>query len=267
MLVEPMSEIAWRTHGSGPPLLLLNGYAATGDDWDPTLIEGLAAAHTVVCPDNRGTGDSALGSEELTVAAMAEDAAGVLDELGVARAAVAGWSMGGFIAQQLAASHPERVGALVLMATDPGGPGAALAAPREAALLVDRGGSPREQATRLIGLLFPEPFAAAVDAEFGALVAAARAALDPATLDAQEAAMAHWHASPAEERLAAIAAPTLVLAGAEDVVIPAANAPLLAAAIAGARLVEPFADCGHGFLAQRPAEVAETIGGFLREAD
>ena len=50
--------IAWRRLGEGPPLLLVNGYAATKDDWDPTFLGGLAEKSTVICPDNRGVGQS-----------------------------------------------------------------------------------------------------------------------------------------------------------------------------------------------------------------
>ncbi len=257
-----MPHIRWQVQGAGSPLLLVNGYAATGGDWDPALLAGLCREHAVICPDNRGMGGSALGEPPLTVARMAEDLVGVLDALGLERAAVAGWSMGGFLAQQLAAAHPGRVSALVLMATDPGGPGAVRADPEVTARLFDHGGTPRQQASRLISLLFPEPVAAEVDAEFGDLVAGARAALSEEALFAQEAAIGDWYEQPGEERPAAIAAPTLVMAGALDVVIPPANSAALAAAIEGARL-ETFAAAGHGFIAQEAPRVVEALGGFL----
>src|SRR5689334_8602891 len=113
------TALACHEHGSGPPLLLVNGYAATGTDWDPMLLGKLARGHTVICPDNRGTGGTPLGGGAVSVAAMADDLAALLDRLGHERCAVAGWSMGGFAAQELAARHPERVSSLVLMATDP----------------------------------------------------------------------------------------------------------------------------------------------------
>ncbi len=258
-------RIAWREHGSGPPLLIVNGYAATGADWDPMLLGKLARRHTVICPDNRGLGRSDLGAGPLTVKRMAEDALRVVDALGLERAAVAGWSMGGFVAQQLAASHPDRVERLVLLATDPGGPGAKLGAPAQMARLFDHGGTPREQASRLISLLFPPPVAERVDAQFGAAVASARAALSEVALADQEAAMAKWYEEPAESRLAAIVAPTLVMAGELDVVIPPANSRALAGAIGAARL-ETYAGAGHGFIAQDAPAVAGAIADFLARA-
>ena len=102
----PTGSIAWRRLGSGPPLLLINGYAATKDDWDPGFLAALARSATVVCPDNRGVGESDPEPGELSVGSMAADMAALLDDLGWETADVAGWSMGGFVAQQLAADVP-----------------------------------------------------------------------------------------------------------------------------------------------------------------
>ncbi len=259
-------HLAWRALGSGPPLLLVNGYAATAADWDPTFLGLLAADWRVICPDNRGLGGSDLGSDELTIAGMAADLEALLDGLEIERAAVAAWSMGGFVAQRLAQRAPARVESLALIATDPGGPEAVLAEPEAWAQLTDRSGSPREQASRLIGLLFPPALAPAIDAEFGELVAAGRAALPAATLDAQEAAMVGWHRDggggwdAGSGDAAAGPPPTLVVHGAEDRVIPAANAELLAARWPGAR-VEVVAAAAHAVMAQEPARVAAAIIG------
>ncbi len=261
-----MPEIAWQSRGGGPPLVMVNGYAASGSEWDPTLIGELAREFTVICPDNRGTGRSAPIECPLSIGSMAADLLAVLDRLGTGRVALLGWSMGGFIAQELAARAPGRISALVLLASDGGGSGAILACPAVTARLFDHSGSAREQASRLIELLFPPSLASEIDARFGELVAAARAALPAGTLEAQERAMAAWHEAASESRLAAITAPTLVMSGEEDVVIPAANAPLLAAAIAGAKL-RSFAGAGHGFIAQEAPSVAAAIREFLAEAD
>jgi pimeloyl-ACP methyl ester carboxylesterase len=111
-------EIAWARHGEGPPLLLINGYAATGADWDPMFLAALAARFSVICPDNRGTGGSDLGVGEMTVARLAADCIALLDALEVDRVTVVGWSMGGFVAQELVAAGPDRVGELVLLAQE-----------------------------------------------------------------------------------------------------------------------------------------------------
>jgi len=249
--------LASKTVGSGSPLLLVNGYAATGADWDPTFIELLAAEHEVICPDNRGLGGSARGDGELTVDSMAADLEALLDELEVERAVVAGWSMGGFVAQRLARRSPERVAALALIATDPGGPDAIAAAPEVWCQLTDRSGTPREQASRLIPLLFPPAMAPLIDEAFGDLIAAGRAAMAPQTLGAQELAMLGWHRDGVGEPDGPVP-PTVVIHGDGDVVIPAANAELLAARWPGAR-VELIPGAAHAVMAQEAKRVAAAI--------
>ncbi len=251
-------RLAWRRVGEGPPLLLVNGYAATGADWDPTFLSVLAQSFEVICPDNRGVGESELGEGELTIDGMAADLEALLDAVGIERLPVVGWSMGGFAAQRLAGRAPERVAALALLATDPGAPDSVDADPQAWARLTDHSGSGREQASRLISLLFPPPLAADIDREFGEVVAAARSQLSPATLLAQEAAMEAWHREPPARLETAAVPPTLILHGELDQVIPAANAKPLAARWPGAR-VELFPGCGHALMAQEPQRIAGLV--------
>ncbi len=253
--------LACRSLGEGPPLLLVNGYAATGADWDPTFLAGLAQRFELICPDNRGVGESDLGEPAgLTVAAMAADLEALLDARGIERLPVVGWSMGGFVAQRLAQRSPGRVAGLGLLATDPGGPESTPGEPRVWSELTDASGTPREQASRLIALLFPPSLAAEIDAQFGDDVAAARERLSPTALRAQEGAMAAWHAEP-QPAPAADPPPTLVLHGVEDRVIPAVNAaPLAVRWNAETRL---FPGAGHGLMAQEPEALATLLAGFL----
>jgi 3-oxoadipate enol-lactonase len=244
------------------PLLLINGYAATSADWDPTFLAELGRTHRVICPDNRGLGGSELGPVVLTIDGMAADLEALLDELRIETVAVVGWSMGGFIAQRLTERAPARVATLALIATDPGGPGAVPTEPAAWSQLIDHGGTPREQATRLLSLLFPAPLAAEIDARFGEVVAAARAHLPVAVLSAQEAAMEAWHREERPRPGVREGPPTLVVHGGEDVVIPAANAGLLSARWRAATPLI-FAACGHAVMAQEPRRVAAAIRDFF----
>lgn len=251
-------RLAWRTLGEGPPLLLVNGYAATGEDWDPTFLAGLAESFEVICPDNRGVGGSDLGDTDLTVDGMAGDLEALLDAVGAQRLPVVAWSMGGFVAQRLTVRAPARVAALVLLGTDPGAPDSTDADPEVWARLTDHSGSDREQATRLISLLFPPPLAAQIDSEFGEVVAAARANLSPAALRAQEAAMDAWHHEPLPRRELMDLPRVLIAHGELDEVIPPANAKTLAAIWPGAE-VHLFPECAHGLMAQEPERLAALI--------
>ncbi|HVS99425.1 MAG TPA: alpha/beta hydrolase [Solirubrobacterales bacterium] len=258
--VRPGSRVAWRAVGDGPPLLLLNGYAATGADWDPAFLGLLAGRHRVICPDNAGLGDSVLADDQEVggVAGMTADAIALLDALGIERAAVVGWSMGGFVAQSLLRAAPDRVAALGLISTDTGGPDCVDADPAVGRRLIDHSGSPREQATRLLSLLFPPDLAAEADERFGEIVAAARAVLPERILFMQEEVLAAWHERPDSLPVAAPGVPTAVVHGGRDTVIPAANAEVLARFHPGAK-VDLRAACAHAPMAQEPTAVAEAI--------
>jgi pimeloyl-ACP methyl ester carboxylesterase len=256
-------RLAWRDLGDGPPLLLVNGYAASSADWDPAMLAALARSFTLICPDNRGMGESELGDpNELTIDAMARDFERLLDALALEHVALVGWSMGGFIVQRVALRSPSRFSAVVLLASAPAGPGAVPTEPRLWELLTDHSGTPREQATRLIALLFPPDVAPEIDRQFGDIVAAARAQLSPLALAAQERALRAWQ-TERPPALAGDVPPMLALCGDEDVVIPPQNSDALAALWPGGR-VEHLAGGGHAFMAQEPARVARLITAFLK---
>lgn len=241
---------------------MLNGFAATKDDWDPTLLAALGESSELVRADHRGVGGSPGFDGSFSIEDLALDAAGLIEALGLGRPAVLGWSMGGFVALALALARPDLVGRLILLSTSPGGGAATRAAPEVRDRLHDFSGTPAEQASRLISLLFGPARAAEMEAEFGEIVAAARAEFPVEVAAAQWEAMEAWEENGAGDRLDQIACPTLVATGTEDVVIPAANALTLATAIPGAWLAR-FPHSGHAFVADHPRSLAKLIGAFL----
>ena len=261
-LVEsgPGRTITWRVVGDGPPLLLVNGYAATGADWDPVFLGALAAHFRVICPDNAGLGSSKLADGVALggVEGMTGDLLALLDSIELERVAVVGWSMGGFVAQSLARQAPERVSTLGLISTHTGGADCVDAAPGVFQRLIDHSGTPREQATRLISLLFPPDRAAEADARFGDLVAAARAVLPEPVLFMQEEALVEWHGRPRALSVLDPAVPTAVVHGGSDTVVPPGNAEVLARFHPGAT-VTILPECAHAPMAQEPEAVAEAI--------
>ncbi|HKZ13241.1 MAG TPA: alpha/beta hydrolase [Solirubrobacterales bacterium] len=258
--VRPGRTIAWTAVGDGPPLLLVNGYAATGADWDPSFLGLLAARHRVICPDNAGLGNSELSDDEVVGGAegMAADMVALLDALEIERTAVAGWSMGGFVAQSLARREPGRVSALGLIATHTGGPDCVNGEPQVARELVDHSGTPREQASRLISLLFSPEVAPEFDQRFGEIVAAARAALPERVLFMQEETLGSWHGRPEPLPVLDPPVPTAIVHGGVDTVVPPGNAEVLARVHPGST-VEIRPACAHAVMAQEPEPVAEAI--------
>jgi len=258
-------RLAWRCVGEGRPLLLITGYSGAAAGWDPQFLAALGRSFEVICPDNRGMGNSQLGElrESLTIEAMATDVEALLDAREIERLPVAGWSMGGFIAQALAIQAPARVEALVLLATNPGGDAAVPGDPVAFERLTDHSGTPREQATRLIELVFPANVAAEMNQRIGDVVAADRAALSPATLAAQRAAIGTWSVRGLA-RPDAGSPPVLAVCGSEDAVIRPENTDRLAARWPNCR-AERFEGDGHALQAQEPERLAALITSFLGE--
>lgn len=256
------AKLACRRIGIGQPLVILNGFAATSSDWDPSFIDVLASSHELILIDNRGIGCSTDNGRPFDIDQLADDAARVIEMLGIDCVNVLGWSMGGFVAQALALQHPDRINKLILLSTDPGGANADLASAEVWSKLIDMSGTPHEQARRLLLLLFPRAVAESIFREFGDIVAAARARLSTDLVDRQVAAMNAWHRTGIGNRVREISVPVLVATGSADIVIPPSNALRLVNAIRGAWLAQ-FNGGGHAFIAQYPRPLAELINNFL----
>ena len=256
------AQIAYRRVGSGPRLLVLNGFAAAIADWDPSFIDRLASSNELILLDHRGMGGSTDDGRPFDIAQLADDAAHAMKTLSFHRTSVLGWSMGGFVAQTLALQRPDRVNKLVLLSTDPGGIDADLASAPVWSQLIDTSGTPHEQARRLLFLLFPCELAESFYREFGDIVAAARARLSADLVNRQAAAIDRWHRNGVANRLRKIGAPALIAAGTEDIMIPPSNALKLVNAIPSAWLAQ-FPRGGHAFMAQYPRPLADLINSFL----
>ena len=116
----PSGTLAYELSGAGDPLVLVAGTGYPGATWPPAVVQALAARHTVLTFDHRGTGGTPPGRERYSTRGFATDAVDLLDALGLPAAHVVGHSMGGRVAQWMALDHPERVRSLVLAATGPG---------------------------------------------------------------------------------------------------------------------------------------------------
>ncbi|HEX8970480.1 alpha/beta hydrolase [Oryzihumus sp.] len=235
----------------GPALLLLQGQA-NSHRWWTGLREAFEADHRVITMDYRGTGGSRGPAAAWSTASFADDAAHVLDALGVASASLYGTSMGGRVAQVLAGTRPQLVDRLVLACTSPGGRHA-----RERSTDVRRQlAVPDADRRRALHRLFYTD-AWPHSPEDSHLLG------DP-TMTADEA-RAHLHASArhdAWEVLPRVTAPTLVLHGTDDLMVPADNAALIASRIAGAT-VHLHPGGRHGFFEEHADEVVPLVRAFL----
>jgi 3-oxoadipate enol-lactonase len=249
-------RIAWEERGDGAPLLLIQGLGYGRWSWEP-LVPGLAERYRVLWFDNRGIGDSDKPDGPYTARLMAEDARQVLDEAGVERAHVLGASLGGMIAQELAAGTPERVDKLVLCCTTPGGaatvpmPEVTVRLFAEAATL-----APEVALRRFV----ENALAADASAELIQELYERRVANppDPAGWQAQAAAGLTFEGVDG-----AITAPTLIVTGTEDNVVDPHNSDVLAERIPGAE-VQRIDGTGHLFFWEQPDACVRIISEFLQ---
>lgn len=255
------THLYWESTGAGAPVLLVMGLGMSATGWWRT-VPVLAERFRVLAFDNRGVGRSGRPAAE-TVTQMADDAVAVLDHAGERSAHVYGISLGGMVAQEIALRHRERVRALVLGATTPGGPRAVPADDATLAFFRRRAEMPAEEA---VWASVPYNYAPATWRRHGQRIAEdisqrLRFPIEPEPYKAQlEAALGH----DAFDRLGALDVPTLIVHGAQDRMVNPANASLLARAIPHARLLL-LPDAGHLYPTDAP-EVDATIAEFLSAA-
>ncbi|MCU1672946.1 MAG: Lipase/esterase [Frankiales bacterium] len=253
------ARIAWFEDGpaDAPPLLLVMGLAYPAAMWF-RLVPALAGRYRVLRVDNRGAGETGdVPGAPYTVDTMAADCLAVLDAAGAQQAHVVGISMGGLIAQEIALSAPDRVLSLCLTATHPGIANAVLN-PEAMAVLMKRGEmTPEEAAATSI----PFNYAPATPRERIEEDWAVRFPLAASNEGymAQAVGSSQWNGY---DRIDAIAAPTLVLHGELDALVPPANGTLIAERIPGAELVL-VPDANHVLMTDQPERVAEVLLDWL----
>ena len=252
-----LGAVAYRTIGSGPPLVLITGFSGTMEGWDRRLVDALAEHHRVVLLDNAGIGETA-ALPKLTVDAMADQTSALLAALGIRRADVLGWSMGSMIAQALAVLHPAQVRRLVLCASFPGD--GTTVRPAQSAIAALKSGDP----AKVMSDLFPADQTNAQNTYLAALSSWPPTPTVPAdVLSAQSHAVDVWWAGtdPAGKKTTAIAAATLVADGGHDPLDPVANSRALAKLIPHAQLVL-YPNAAHAFLFQEATFTAR-VKAFL----
>lgn len=217
--------------------------------------------YRALAPDHRDTGDSGAFADPYLLGDLADDAAEFLRAVDAAPAFVVGLSMGGMVAQHLALRHPELVRGLVLVSTTPGGRDSTPATERgRAALFLPAELPAPERARQALTLMTHEGF---TDAHPEALAqAAVNAERHPMSAESFRRQFQAIRAHDTTPDLARITAPTLVLHGEHDDLIPLPNAGRLAAGIPGAEL-RVYPGTGHMPHLERPAEFLRDLRGFL----
>ena len=256
-------ELWTERRGQGPDVLLIAGLGDPAEAWQPQL-DGLSDRYLLTAFDNRGAGRTPLPKSRLSASTMADDAAALLRALEVSSAHVAGFSMGSAIAQELALRHPELIRSLVLMSTY-AHPDAlwrsqlifwrwlAEVAPSERAFFEGFFTwvyTPRAHADGTVGQIVEEALAFPHQQSVEAFQAQVDVCLKHDTVD----------------RLPEIAAPTLVLSGELDIILPPRFGRSVAAGIPNARLDVMLGEAHQPFQ-EVPEEFNARVENFWREVE
>jgi len=257
-------RLFWERDGNptAPPLLLVRGLSRSSRYWGE-LRERLAKSFHLLVTDNRGSGRSDAPWPPYSTKRMADDHAAVLDAAGVTgRVHVFGISLGGMIAQHIALRHPSRVDRLILGCTTPGGEHAVRIGRKAVFALLRASMGPVARSMRRVAplLLSAETLRERPEVvEQWIAIALGERRRRAGFLGQFLAAGRH----DAWRRLPFMTAPTLVVTGDADRLIPPENSRLLAERIPGAKL-RVIAGAGHDFPSDKPEETAEIVREFLR---
>ena len=270
-LVSAASGVAcaYRDTGGGgadaAPLVLLQHFRGNLDNWDPALVDALASTRRVVAFDNAGVGGST-GTTPDTIEQMARDAIAFIAAMGFSQADILGFSIGSFVAQQIALVRPALVRRLILASSAPQG---AAGMHGWAPEVIGAVGTPKTSPENYLGVFFTESSSSLQAGREALQRMYARTedrdtATTWATREAQYDAVCTWgipdHAKL--QRLNAVEMPVFVANGDSDPMIQPHYSYLLGGLIPQAR-VKIYLDAAHGFLFQHHAEFAADVGDFL----
>ena len=254
------TKIYWEESGAGEPLLLIMGLGGSRKEWR-RLIPALSAKYRVIIFDNRGVGDTVFTDRPFTIELMAADAKTVLNDANIESAHILGMSMGGMIAQEFALNYPEMTRSLVLAVTNCGGAETVPAAPEVYSALQGRATATPEDAFWIAApFIYDDHTPREVVAED--FTAREGIYTTPENYMRQLQAIMLWRGT--YSRLSNITAPTLVIGGVNDRLIPCANSKIIADRISNSKLVE-LEDTGHIFMTDQPEKSVAEILNFLRD--
>jgi 3-oxoadipate enol-lactonase len=261
-------SIYYETKGTGTPLMLINGWGGNLDSWSDHMIELLSEKYQVIMMDNRGTGRSDKPDIPYTMNMMAADAYELLRALGIEKAHVMGFSMGGAITQTFGVNYPDMAKSLVVCGASAGGEHSISSDPQvrmDLALIANPlpEMTERDVTIKLLYLLYSKDY---VEENLEALVK------DETYSDYPTPSFALMNQSHAigtldtYRHLPEMKMPVLVLTGEADALVPAMNSEKIAAKIPNSQLVM-IPGCGHGFLKQKTDEAVAHILSFLEKVD
>ncbi|MCD4786043.1 MAG: alpha/beta hydrolase [Candidatus Eremiobacteraeota bacterium] len=252
-------EIAYRIFGQGHPLLMIMGFGGNMEVWQPDLLEELSRNFRVIIFDNRGIGESTATDREFTIELFAEDTVGLMNALNIGSAYVMGFSMGTMIALQMAVDFPGKIDKLVLYAAECGGKEALPHSKDVWAILEDTSMPLEEKHVKTLRILLPEKWRNEhpSPAEYFPPVSVE---ISMESMNRQFKAITDWKGC--YDKLGKIDKSTLLVAGADDMIIPPGNLFIIGEQIPSSWVVQ-LRGCGHGMMYQEPGKLCKVVSTFL----
>jgi pimeloyl-ACP methyl ester carboxylesterase len=252
-------EIYYEVHGGGPrTLVMIRGLGSNLLAWY-AQIEEFARHYRCIVFDNRGAGRTDKPDAPYSIKQMADDTAGLMDALGITRAALLGISMGGMIAQEFALNHQQKLSCLILGCTHFGGADIVPTPPENlAAIVAGSNATPQQQKQVLQAVFCDETLARHPEVVEKDNRIRAQYAIPPFALARQVGAARTFDASA---RLGDIQVPTLVMTGRDDRLVMPQNAKLIADRIPGATLKQ--LPGGHLFMSEYPEQFNQAVIEFI----
>ncbi len=249
-------RIYYEIHGDGDPLVLIMGLRRNVEWWYYQLPE-LSRHFRVLAFDNRGAGRSDKPEMDYSTRLFADDTAELMESLGFVNGHILGISMGGYIAQELAINHPSLVRSLVLGCTSPGGAQAVLMSPeRLTKFTTNTGLSPEQILRKDMDIYFSEGFINRNPEKIEEFIRVSLRYYQPAEAFFRQFAACVNHDTG--DRLQFIKAPTLILTGDDDPLVPPENSRILQRLIPGSRL-ELFPGARHCFFMEKSDEFNQKV--------
>ncbi|NQU37171.1 MAG: alpha/beta hydrolase, partial [Actinobacteria bacterium] len=261
------TSIAWATVGSPSasvrPLLMLNGTGSPMAEWDPALLAQLASSRQVIVLDYPGLGESGRNPGAMSFRSLADTTAAFIQAIGLDSVDILGWSMGGFVAQELLRSHSQLVGRAVLAGTNPGGPKTKLGPRWVQEADSDPGAGigtylktnyPDTRRAQRKGRAFVKRLTKSVNSG-----RYPNESVPAKTYRQMVRAEGPWLRSKRNSRqLRTVSTRVLVITGKQDLITPRANSRRIAKLLPNAKL-KLVAGSGHSFLFQKPERVGKQI--------
>jgi pimeloyl-ACP methyl ester carboxylesterase len=254
-------DIYYEIHGSGPPLVLIMGLRRNAEWWYRQIPE-LSKHFTLIAFDNRGAGRSDKPEMDYSIRLFADDTAELMNFLGIPKAHILGISMGGYIAQELAINHPDKINGLILGCTSCGGSRAvSMSEERMEKFAANKGLTPEQILRKDMDLYFSDRFVREHSERIEEFVNISFRYYQPADAFFRQLNACLNHDTA--DRVSKVSSPTLIITGDDDHLVPSENSRILKELMPEADL-ELFPGCRHCFFMEESERFNRSVVAFLR---